>query len=241
MATNSASANVWPLVCLCVCVSLCVCVRVCLLHTEIGFSVCSVATRHRHPASLQPLLPGRVSSLTTSTFDFVDELLLLLLAENSWWIARKNIKPIFSAYKWGRVREYRAFVSVCRSWWFGNGQQQQQQVISTPKSWPILESQTHTQALTTHTHWQQPSRQHCGHNGPLRTHTHVLPMWVCIYPASHNNNGLTTLKMCVKCARATRIVPALNGFIGPKPRPAKQWVNDTPVAAPPLPLHAGPA
>lgn len=137
-----------------------------------------------------------------------------------------------------QVREYRAFVSVCRSWWFGNGQQQQrqQQLISPPKSWPILESHTH-QTHTPHTRTaNNPSRQHCGHNGPHRTHTHTnmraIHVCVCICAASHNNNGLTTLKMCVKCARATRIVPAFNGFIGLKPRPAKQWVNETSLAAP---------
>lgn len=66
----------------------------------------------------------------------------------------------------------------------------------------------------------------------IDTHTRPIHVCVCICAASHNNNGLTTLKMCVKCARATRIVPAFNGFIGLKPRPAKQWVNETPLAAP---------
>lgn len=180
---------------MCKCIAVCVCmfVCVCLLRTEIGFSVCSVATRHRrHPASLQPLLPGRVSSLTTSTFDFVVGL-LLLLAKSSWWIARKNIKPIFSAYKWGRVRipfagctsARRPRICLCLPqlvvWQWAAAATTT--TYLAPKIMANIRK-PHTPNAHTRTA-NNPSRQHCGHNGPHRTHTdtytRVLPMCVSVF------------------------------------------------------------
>lgn len=108
--------------------------------------------------------------------------------------------PSFAGYARCENTAHLSLSDAAASWQWAT---QQQQLISPPKSWPILESHTHWQRL-----WTQwfPSKPRvcmcvCAH--------------VCVCAASHNNNGLTTLKMCVKCARATRIGPAFNGFIAP--------------------------
>lgn len=111
--------------------------------------------------------------------------------------------PPFAGYTRCENTAHLSLSDAAASWQWAT----QQQLISPPKSWPILESHIHT-----HTHARTGNG--CGHNGSHPNHVCAcVRAHVCVCAASHNNNGLTTLKMCVKCARATRIVPAFNGFI----------------------------
>lgn len=113
--------------------------------------------------------------------------------------------PPFAGYRRCEDTAHLSLSDAAASWQWAT----QQQLISPPKSWPILESHmhthTHTHALATAVDIMVPNQTTCV--------CVCVCAHVCVCAASHNNNGLTTLKMCVKCARATRIVPAFNGFI----------------------------